>query len=549
MLILLTLLACTDDKPDDKPDDSGTETPTDTGEDGGTETTSVPTQEGCEDRHQSFLTALQADFAGTNALGVSAALMEDGVITCRVALGRRLVDEEGSPDIETLFQIGSTTKMFTSLALLQRVEDGGLSIDTSLAEALPGSDFALDADWNDAITMQHLMTHQGGFYDYLDWAAVEEDEDLAAFHQEVFFPNLWLMSPPGAFWNYSNPNFNLAGLVVEEADGRWYPDLMVEEVFGPLGMPRTVMRKAQAEADGNFAEGWGYSIILGEFQLGDVPIRRVVEPASARPAGASTWTTPTQMLEMARFLMEGDSAVLRDDLRLAMTEPQVSLQMGPTLSSYGYGIIVVDGFSILDDYYELPLWDHGGNTLSYSSDFYILPDQGFAISILSSGYGVSMSNAIVTALQDLAELPAPVAGPEWTVDPERLDRHVGVYEDAYNVGEFIITRQDDTLHIQIPLLESLGYTVQEELEPLDSDLWLLYLDGVAYDLSFIGDEAEDSSTWVRNRTFVGTRTSSGFAPQTELAPPLAAGRLADRLWQGRYRPTPINRGLARPVLP
>lgn len=539
-LLVLALLGCGDKDGDDTGTDGGTADGGGTG-DGGT-TGAVVTREGCEERHEGFIAGLEADLAVSEAPGVSAAILEDGVVTCRIALGRKAEGSEEVPGIDTLFQLGSTTKMFTALALLQRVEDGALTLETTLAEAHPASEFDYDADWNDAITMHHLLTHQGGFYDYLDWAGASDDADLAAWHEEVYFPYLWLMADPGSFWNYSNPNFDLAGLVVEGMDERWFPDIMVQDVFGPLGMDRTFMRKSEAQADGDYATGVGYSYgLTGDMSYGAVPIDQVPDPAAARPAGAGTWSTPAQVLQMARFLMEGDPAVLSDALRQQMVTAQVSLELTPDDAGYGYGIFLSPGFTLGEDYYELELWDHGGNALSYSSHFYAVPSQGFAVSILDSGYASSFSTAIIAALEDLVELPAPVEPPPYEFDPARLDLHVGTYEDAYNVGEMIVTRVDDGLHISMPLLEELGYVVEEELEPISSDLWLLTLDGVAYDLTFLGAEEGGQSQWVRNRSFVGTRVedeavSDTAGPDTAAVADRAALRRA--LVQGQLRPGP-----------
>ncbi|MCK6504696.1 beta-lactamase family protein [Myxococcota bacterium] len=503
-LVLMTLLACTDKDADDTGGTTDGGAPDGGSGDGGTGGT--VTQEGCEDRHAAFIAALEADLAGQDAPGVSAAIMEGGVVTCRVALGRKHAEGEEVPGVDTLFQLGSTTKMFTSLATLQRVEDGGLTLDTTLAQAYPDSEFAFDDTWNDLVTVEHMLTHQGGFYDYFDWAGSSDDADLAAFHEEVFFPYLWLMNEPGAFWNYSNPNFDVAGLIVEALDDRWFADLMVEDVFQPLGMTRTYMRKEQAVADGDYATGVGYFFGLnGATDYGPVGIDDVPDVASARPAGAGTWSTPTQVLQMARFLVEGDPAVLSDALRQEMTTLRVPLELTADDAGYGTGILVFPGLTIGDDYYPVPVWEHGGNTLSYSSAFYVLPEQGFAISILDSGYGSYWPAALTAAFEDLAGLPTPTTVPEYTFDPARLDLHTGTYEDTYGFGEMLVTRGGDTLFLELPLLTSLGYVVEPELEPISSDLWLVYLDGYPYDLTFLGAQDGGQSRWIRNRAFVGTR--------------------------------------------
>ncbi|RME21942.1 MAG: class A beta-lactamase-related serine hydrolase [Deltaproteobacteria bacterium] len=528
-ILLTVLLACGKDGGDT----GATRNADDTGDTG---TSIDPTMVGCEDRHATLIAAVEADLAKSDAPGVSVAVMEDGVVTCRFTRGTRAADSTEPPTVDTLFQIGSTTKMFTATALLQQVDAGELSLDDTLAEAYPDSEFALDETWNDQVLLRHLLTHQGAFYDYIDLEAGSDDADLAAWHEEVFFPNIWLMNPPGKFWNYSNPNFDIAGLIVEAHDSRWYPDIMRDDVFGPLGMTRTIQRKTEVEADGDYALGVGYYLTgSNTAEYGPVPMDLVPDIASGRPAGVSTWSTPDQVLAMARFLMEGDSAILSDALRQQVTSPQVPFLSTPDDAAYGFGVMVFPGVQLsADDYYELPVWSHGGNTNSYSSELYIVPDQGFAISILSSGYGTDFSGSVVAAFESLVDLPTPVAPPEYPWDPDGLDANVGHYTDPYNVGGMDITRKGDQLYVSMPLLDRYGFDVNPELYPLGTDVWLIEIDGAWYDLTFIEDEGSDVATWVRNRAFVTTRQATDKVHRS--GPPPSRAEI-DRLLRAARLPT------------
>ncbi|MCB9780282.1 MAG: beta-lactamase family protein [Alphaproteobacteria bacterium] len=535
----LPLAACGDKDADDSGSSDGG---TDSG--GGDGVTRV----GCEARHDAFIAALEAELAAQDGPGVSAAIMEGGEITCRVALGFKDWETETPVDVDTLFQLGSTTKMFTSVALLQQIEAGTYGLETSLAETYPDSEFALGADWNDQIEMEHLLTHQGAFYDYIDWGAGPEDEDLAVWHDTVFFPYLWLMATPGDFWNYSNPNFDVAGLVVEHHDptGRWYRDIMEADVFGPLGMARTVMGNDHAEALGNYSESYGLWITAtGEAREGEVPFEKTPDLAHGRPAGANTWSTPTDMLHMARFLMDGDPAVLDDALRQSMTDKHVLVPSAAWAGiGYGYGVFVGDGVDLSDGYHETPIWDHGGNTLSFTSAFYVLPEHDFAISVLSSGQGTSWGSSISTAMSTLVALGGTTAAPSAPWDPDGLDAHVGTYVDENNVGEIVIWREGDSLHASMPLLESLGYVVTEELEPASTDTFWVLLDGYAYDLTFVDAGGDGESDYVVNRAFVGTRTD---ATETLAGPafpglrrPLAADAAPRPAGPRALGPTPLR---------
>ncbi|MDP6931924.1 MAG: serine hydrolase domain-containing protein [Myxococcota bacterium] len=492
-LVFLTLVACRQDL--DVGDDTA-------GETGGTD---VQTW---DPRFDELSETLQEDLEASDAAGISVAVMEGGEITYAAVFGSAHPDEEQALSTSTLFQLGSTTKMLTAMALLQQVEADRVGLQDSLATAYPDSDFELDEDWNDQLTLEHLLTHQGGFYDYIDWAASAEDSDLVDWHDDVFFPYLWLMNPPGLFWNYSNPNYNLAGLVAEHHDGQGYVDLMNEDIFVPLGMDRTYQRRSDAEADGDYALGVGYLEGTNDWEYGTVELDDVSDPAHSRPAGSGTWSTPSQVMEVARFLMECDSVILDPAHCEAMTGAQVPLHNASEDWSYGYGLLVGPGTYVEEEYQQVEVWSHNGMTLSYTAEFLVLPEHDFAISVLTSGYGVDLSASLSTAMATLVDLGEPEDEPTYAFDPDRLDDHVGTYDDIYNVGEMVIDRHGDTLVISMPYLEELGYEVWPELYTISDTVFYLSLDEVWYDLTFIGEPGSPSG-YVRNRSFVGTRVEDG----------------------------------------
>lgn len=462
------------------------------------------TDEGWDPRFDVLVSIAEAELDASHAPGVSVAVMEAGEIT--FARGFGTLTPLGADPVTptTLFQIGSTTKMMTVTALLQKVEDGQVSLDASLAEALPELEFGLDGSWNDQVLVEHLITHQGGFADYVDWEGPSDDADLADFTYGFFANHLWLMNPPGVFWNYSNPNFSLAGLVTEEVDERMWPDLLVEDVLLPLGMDRTYLRKSEVEADGDYAESWGWGS-TADSAMHHVTMDDIDDAAWVRPAGLA-WSTPSQMVRFGDFLMHGDDGVLDDGLRQEMVAEQVNTLWYMDEMHYGYGVFVDRGMTdSLGRYQVTPVHEHGGNTLSFTSILYALPEYDVAISILSSGYGTSFYGTLEAALNAAIDLPDPVDAPEYEFDPERLDDHVGTYLDPYNVGEIIITREGDGLGIEMPDLAGYGMDVDPALVTVSSDLFYVEIDGGLHDLTFIAADEGGPSTYLRNRSFVGIR--------------------------------------------
>ncbi len=498
MTLLLLALACRPEAPSSK--DTAD---TDTGD-------TADTGDAVDPRFDALVAAILADLEANNASGASVAILEGGEVTFAAGLGS--ADPDGDVPVTTtqLFQIGSTTKMMAAALLLRDVDAGRVSLDDTFGARLPDLSWANDPRGADA-TMHQLISHQGGYYDWIDWAGASEDAALA--DGAVWFGrNAFNQSPPGAFWNYSNPNFSFAGLVSEDVNAQPWADLLEVALLEPLGMTRSTARKSAVEADGDYALSYGYDLDDldgGRTAFGRVAMDQVPEPGFARPAGL-VWSTPTEMLAFARFLLEGDTAVLADASRRALTTPQVSTGYGAE-QAYGYGVFVDEGFYAGDDWYPIRVWSHGGNTLSFTSTFYILPDQGFAISILSNGYGDDFSASVATAFTSLAELPSPTDGPEYAVDPEGLDAHVGRYVDEWNVGEMIVTREGDGLSVSMPALDELGYAYEPELVPLSTDVWYLVLEGAYYDLTFIDGADGAPSTYIRNRLFVATRSEEARA--------------------------------------
>lgn len=494
-------------------------------------------------RFDPFVETLLDDLEGSTAYGVSVAVMEDGVVTFAEAFDSR--DPDGAEPLRpsTLMQIGSTTKHMTATGLLRLVDGGHVSLDDTLESLLPELEFALDPTWDDQITLHLLLSHQSGLDDLVPWRGSPLDGSLASWTYRAWDEDAYLMSPPGAFWNYSNPGFVLAGLVTEVMDDRPWPDIMREDVFLPLGMDRTFARKAEVEDDGDYSLSYGIGLSdLGTGRESPLDMDDVGDAAWVRPAGL-VWTTPTQMMLWADFVMRGDPSVLSDELRAEITRGQVDTlyQMGTML--YGYGMFVEGGYLTLDGtWYETPVWEHGGNTLSFSNLFYMLPEHDFALAICSSGFGTDFQPSVDAAVTTLVDLPDPTPAPEYEIDPTQLDRHVGHYLDPWNVGEMEVTRHGDALQISMPLLDEHGIPYSPDLVPLSTDIFYVDIDGAELDLTFIPLEAGGPSHYVRNRSFVAVREPEGKAREP-LGRPLSRQDVVRWLIEARLEPSPHLRYL------
>lgn len=511
--MLSLLLACTPadgPKPGDDSGapDSGDTAPPDTGD-----TADSGGPDPWADAIDAVERAVRRDLRANTASGASVAVWVDGEVVWASGFGTRHPDTEDPVETTTLFQIGSDTKKMTAIAALQQVQAGRLTLDSTVADVVPELVFASDAGLAGELALHELISHQGAIFDYTPWTDAPADAELYDRAVGPFAANEYALGPSGLFFNYSNPNFSLAGLLTQQADGRLWADILEDDLFAPLGLTRTFARKADVAADGDYAVGTGYYFPDGydtfdpyqvpAYEYGTVELDETFDDAFTRPAGL-VWSTATDMASFAGFLIDGNAGVIDDELLALVHTPHVPAYpaIEPEEYGYGYGLFVSNfGWSGAEGFYEgVPLWSHGGATMTMSSAFYLLPEQRVAVSVLSNGYGDYFVDTVVTALEAFAELPAPSAtGATFLDAPEDVEALAGDWHDPHVLGRVTLTWDGAELLVSAPDLEAAGVDVGETLDPYAKDLYFLTADGVQYD--FNRYLADDGAEYLVNRQF------------------------------------------------
>ncbi len=145
--------------------------------------------------------------------------------------------------IDSLFQLGSITKLWTATMIMQLVDEGLLTPDTTIAEALPGIRLGPPGAASQ-ITVQHLLTHTSGIDGdiFTDTGrgddCVERYVDLLAGAATVF--------PAGAAYSYSNSGYVLLGRIIEVLDGQSWDESLRARLAGPLALTKTVTLPEEA---------------------------------------------------------------------------------------------------------------------------------------------------------------------------------------------------------------------------------------------------------------------------------------------------------------
>ncbi len=168
--------------------------------------------------------------------GAALAIAHNGEIVYERGYGVKHRETGGEVGANTLFRIGSITKMMTAAAVMQQVERGKVHLEDSVTSFVP--EFEVSGPWPaSAIHIRHLLTHSSGFPDRLYFSDVDGPRGPHALSEWAGNQErVYLYAPPGAFWNYSNPNFSLAGLVVERASDQQYAAYMKQQVWQPAGL-------------------------------------------------------------------------------------------------------------------------------------------------------------------------------------------------------------------------------------------------------------------------------------------------------------------------
>jgi len=301
--------------------------------------------------------------------GVAVAVIDHGEVVHQAGFGA--ADPGGrAVTPQTLFRIGSNSKGFTALAIMQLVEQGRVSLDAPVQQYLPW--FRLtDADESARITVEQLLYHTSGIpasalYDsFIDPNVSLEQygRDLARVHTN---------RPVGASFEYSNANYDLAGLIVEAVSGQSYADYLQQHIFDPLQMTHSTASR-QGEMRNGLAQGYSWVYGLGPFPADD-PFSQ-----ANLPAGFISSTAEDLSHYMIAHLNGGryGSAQLLSAEGIARMHVAGPGSENPNGTGYamGWGVGTRDG---------VHLADHTGETMRFISRQVMDVDNGRGLIVLTN---------------------------------------------------------------------------------------------------------------------------------------------------------------------
>lgn len=154
------------------------------------------------------------------------------VVTRSYGMANRELKVPNTP--KTVFQLGSVSKQFTAMAIMQLKERGKLNLNDSICKYLDDC----PATWQ-GITIHHLLTHTSGIKGFSTLPDWDERISVLSYTRKGFvkeFRDLPLEFAPGEKYEYSNSGYYLLGLIIERTSGKSYGEFLSENIFVPLGM-------------------------------------------------------------------------------------------------------------------------------------------------------------------------------------------------------------------------------------------------------------------------------------------------------------------------
>jgi CubicO group peptidase (beta-lactamase class C family) len=389
-------------------------------------------------------------------------------------------------DADSLFQIGSVTKIWTTTLAMQLVDEGALDLDEPVRKYVPGFTLA-DEEAAARITVRQLMCHTAGFE-----GDIFTDTGRGADCVEKYVAtlgNVPQLFPPGEMFSYNNAAFCVLGRVVEVLRGKPYNDCLAEHLFVPLGLTH--------------AAASPYEAIRFRAALGHVTPEPGAEPepagiwalaASNAPAGSMLAMRARDLVMFAGMhLRDGEgpdgTRVLSAESARAMRERLVEL---PDLGLMGdaWGL----GWSLFD-------WDggavvgHDGGTIGQASFLRLAPGHDVAVALLTNG-----GDPVAVYTEVVAHLLKELTGIELAVPPvpdpaaPRIDaaRYVGEYSSS--VADIVVSQDEDgrvwVERVPKGIFAELAKPDKSELVAMNGDTLILAepMQGMYLPHAFVGDD-------------------------------------------------------------
>ncbi len=421
--------------------------------------------------------------------GATLGIMHRGETLLLKGYGYADVERKIKVDPETsIFRIGSISKLFTWIAVMQQVEQGRLDLDTDINAYV--SAFSIPDTFEEPITLRSILSHTPGFEDILLELFIREDAPIPPLEQIFQNKIPKRIFPPLQEAAYSNHGTGLAQYLVELVSGKAFEEYVEENILEPLGMRSTTFRQPIPDKLKTHMSN-GYAFRNGRFEAQGF---EVVPMAGA--GGAST-TAKDMLIFMDALLNNArkDTISLMDSATYAIMKQPV-LQHAPFMNPALHGFMDIS-------MPHVQIIGHGGNTFLFHSLLALFPEYetGVFMSFNSESGGSTYVDVITQFVKRF--FPAPETQPEpMHLTEEYLAGFTGKYipnrrphTDLLKLIGFMNTLEISLDNTSLAIKDFEGEL--KKMAPVDSTSFYIASDNIfiAFDLS---DKGKAEKMYISN---------------------------------------------------
>jgi CubicO group peptidase (beta-lactamase class C family) len=386
---------------------------------------------------ETFLDGLiPSQLQNRNMAGAVVSAVKDGQVL--FAKGYGYVDFAAKKSVvgdKTLFRPGSISKLFTAIAVMQLVEQGKLDLDRDVNDYL---DFEIPKTYPEAVTLRRLLTHTAGFEEVIKNLFVPSAAQMKPLHDYLVEAMPARIFPPGKIPSYSNYGISIAGYIVQRTSGEKFESYIDNHILKPLKMNSSTFEQP---LPGALAQEMsrGYAVATKP--------AKEFEFVQAAPAGSLSTTAADMTRFMLAILQDGTlegSSILKPETLHTMLARQFELH--PALNGLGF---------VFFDYSTngQRIVGHGGDTLWFHSDMYLLPDAHVGLFISYNSAGLPRP---VTARSEVDRAFMDRYFPDVRPTPKPVDSALAKKDARAVTGIYQTTRRAETTLLKITTL--LGQT-------------------------------------------------------------------------------------------
>lgn len=319
---------------------------------------------------------------------VQYALIDNGVI--KVSGQSGFNDKSGKIPLtkETIYGIGSTSKMFTASAVMKLVDEGKINLDTPVVQYI--TDFKMEDERYKKITPRMLLNHSSGLQGSTLTSAFLFDDPDTYVHDTLLehLSTQKLKAEPGAFSVYCNDGFTLAEILVERVSKMTFTEFIHHNFAVPLGMNHTMTPQDKVDSS-------KFAGLYSPAYEGQLP----TETTNAIGTGG-IYSTAEDLVRFSQIFTGKRADVLSTKSVQAMEQEEYRKGFWPkdgdNSADYGLGWDSVRLFPFND--YGIKALVKGGDTQMYQSSLVVLPVQNMAAAVITSGGSSSINQLLASEL-------------------------------------------------------------------------------------------------------------------------------------------------------